>query len=277
MATNYPGSLDAFVNPASGNTLDSPSHSLQHSDINDAVEAIETKLGAGSATPGTATAYFPLVAGTAGATSWTQLTAAGITSGTATSGQVLAANGSGAAAWSTLTPSGLTEIVPTSVAVGSGSGSSDSSGKVTFSGASSVSLNGVFTSTNATYVIYYNFSSSAATLKRIRLRSSGTDNTSSNYNYQILSYNSATVAASRSLSDNNYKIENNNNNVHGGQIVLINPFDTEKTFGHSRTTSGADGTLADLQFALTTSFDGFTIYMDSGTMTGILYIYGYRS
>ena len=96
MATNYPGSLDNFTNPTSTNTLDSPSHSLQHSDINDAVEAIENKLGVGTATPGTATAYFPLVAGTAGATSWTQLTASGITSGTATSGQVLTANGSGA-------------------------------------------------------------------------------------------------------------------------------------------------------------------------------------
>jgi hypothetical protein len=174
-------------------------------------------------------------------------------------------------------PTGLKMVVPTSVAVGSGTGSANANGKVTFSGASSVSLNGVFTSTNATYVIYYNFSSSATTLKRIRLRSSGTDNTSSNYNYQILSYNSTTVAANRSLSDNNYKIENNNNNSHGGQIVLINPFDTEKTYGHSRATSGADATLADLQFGLTTSFDGFTIYMDSGTMTGILYVYGYKS
>lgn len=172
---------------------------------------------------------------------------------------------------------GLRQVVPTSVVVGSGSASFNGNGSVEFSGASSVSLNGVFTSINSAYVINYNFSSSATTLKRIRLRSSGTDNTSLNYNYQILSYNSTTVAANRSLSDNNYKIENNNNNNHGGQVVLINPFDTERTYGHSRTTSGADATLADFQFGLTTSFDGFTIYMDSGTMTGKLTIYGYRN
>ena len=30
------------------------------------------------------------------------------------------------------------------------------------------------------------------------------------------------------------------------------------------------------KFNATTSFDGFTIYMDSGTMTGIISVYGYR-
>jgi hypothetical protein len=172
---------------------------------------------------------------------------------------------------------GMKMVIPTSVAVGSGSGSASTQGKVTFSGASSVSLNGLFTSANSAYVINYNFSSSVSTLKRLRLRTSGTDNTTTNYNYQLLSYNSSTVAASRSLSDNNYKLDNNNNNVHGGQIVLINPFDAEKTYGNARTTSGSDATLSDLQFNATTSFDGFTIFMDSGTMTGIISVYGYKA
>jgi len=47
MATNYPSSLDSFVNPASTDTLDSATvpHASQHTDINDAVEAIEGELG----------------------------------------------------------------------------------------------------------------------------------------------------------------------------------------------------------------------------------------
>jgi len=44
MATNFPGSLDAFTNPTSGDTLDNPPHDQQHADVNDAVEAIETAL-----------------------------------------------------------------------------------------------------------------------------------------------------------------------------------------------------------------------------------------
>lgn len=44
MATNFPGSVDSFTNPTSGDTLDSPSHAAQHTNVNDAVEAIETHL-----------------------------------------------------------------------------------------------------------------------------------------------------------------------------------------------------------------------------------------
>jgi hypothetical protein len=42
--TNFPGSLDAFTNPSSGSLLTSPSHSSQHADVNDAVEAVEQFL-----------------------------------------------------------------------------------------------------------------------------------------------------------------------------------------------------------------------------------------
>ena len=45
MTTNYPTSIDNFVNPAGTATLASPDHAGQHTDINDAVEAIETELG----------------------------------------------------------------------------------------------------------------------------------------------------------------------------------------------------------------------------------------
>ena len=45
MATNFPSSLDNFTNPTSGDTLDSPDHAGQHADVNDAVEALQTKVG----------------------------------------------------------------------------------------------------------------------------------------------------------------------------------------------------------------------------------------
>lgn len=45
MATNYPGGLDSFTNPVAANKLYSPSHSQQHTDLNDAVEAIQIELG----------------------------------------------------------------------------------------------------------------------------------------------------------------------------------------------------------------------------------------
>lgn len=65
MATNYPTSIDSFTNPTSGDTLDSPSHAAQHANINDAVEAVQTKLGVGAGTIGEWTSFTP---------SWTNLT-----------------------------------------------------------------------------------------------------------------------------------------------------------------------------------------------------------
>jgi hypothetical protein len=48
MATNFPASLDALTNPTSSDSLSSPSHSAQHANVNDAVEALQAKVGADS-------------------------------------------------------------------------------------------------------------------------------------------------------------------------------------------------------------------------------------
>lgn len=50
MTTNFPTSLDTFTNPTSADPLGSstPKHSLQHSNLNDAVLALETKVGINS-------------------------------------------------------------------------------------------------------------------------------------------------------------------------------------------------------------------------------------
>lgn len=52
MATNFPGTLDDFLNPsaAAGDTLDNPPHDSQHANLNDAVEAIEAKVGVNGST-----------------------------------------------------------------------------------------------------------------------------------------------------------------------------------------------------------------------------------
>lgn len=45
MATSFPSSLDSFTNPLSSDTLSSPSHAGQHTDLNDAVAALQSKVG----------------------------------------------------------------------------------------------------------------------------------------------------------------------------------------------------------------------------------------
>lgn len=45
MATNFPASLDSLTNPTSSDPLNSPSHAGQHANTNDAIEALEAKVG----------------------------------------------------------------------------------------------------------------------------------------------------------------------------------------------------------------------------------------
>lgn len=72
MPINYPTSLDNFTNPTANDSLNIPSHSLQHSNANDAIEAIEDKLGIGAASAGSATSGAVLTAGTGGTTTWSR-------------------------------------------------------------------------------------------------------------------------------------------------------------------------------------------------------------
>lgn len=57
MATNFPTTLDALTNPSSGDALNSPSHSAQHANANDAIEALQAKVGVDSSAVTTSLDY----------------------------------------------------------------------------------------------------------------------------------------------------------------------------------------------------------------------------
>jgi hypothetical protein len=57
MATSFPSSLDSFTNPTAVDTLDSPPHDTQHADANDAIEALQAKVGVNSSAVATSHDY----------------------------------------------------------------------------------------------------------------------------------------------------------------------------------------------------------------------------
>ena len=57
MATNFPTSLDTLTNPTATDTLDSPPHDTQHADANDAIEALQAKVGVDSSAVTTSLDY----------------------------------------------------------------------------------------------------------------------------------------------------------------------------------------------------------------------------
>lgn len=62
MPTNFPTSVDNFTNPTANDSLNLPSHSTQHANANDAIEAIEDYLLNGQAW----TAWTPTITATSG-------------------------------------------------------------------------------------------------------------------------------------------------------------------------------------------------------------------
>ena len=177
-----------------------------------------------------------------------------------------------------LANSGLVAIAPTSVA---GSGVTVSNATVTFSGSSAVNVNGVFTSTYKNYKVIINISTSSQVLLNYRLRVSGSDNNTANYSQQRLVADNTTVAGERTTGQTTGVI---------GQLVLsdfsffdvnlLQPFEATKTGIIVTGVSMVGGSyITNLggQFGAATSFDGFSIFPVSGTITGTLSVYGFRS
>ena len=180
---------------------------------------------------------------------------------------------------------GLAKIVPSSVAVGSGTGSANTTGTVTFSGASSVSLNNVFSSAYTKYRILIDATLSVNDGFYFRLRANGTDSTTGIYGGQVLRADSTSAAAVRYTANTVWDIDytrNAGNLLY--EIELFNPFAASQTYGFSRYTAKL---LADtmqmylVQQGLThtanTSYDGFTLTtLTATTGTGTITVLGYN-
>lgn len=193
--------------------------------------------------------------------------------------QVLVWNGT---AWAVQSP-GLAPIIPTSVAVGSGTGSVGATGLITFSGVSSVSINGCFTSAYTNYRVVARYSN-ASTLSALycRLRASGTNATT---NYDTTGFRSFNTLAVESLGYNtDVQQYANTANVagayNGGVFEFFGPAEalsTNFTSTHSATESGTGAVnwFSSWYNDNQTSYDGFTITTASSTLSGTLMVYGY--
>jgi hypothetical protein len=180
---------------------------------------------------------------------------------------------------------GLAKIVPSSVAVGSGTGSADSLGNVTFTGCSSVSLNGVFTSKYENYrILITGGTSSSASWANIRMRVSGTDNSNSTYRFRAYVGNyggPGTDDTSRyGTAETSWPVQFFSTSRNNASYDFYSPFlsqQTQFTANHSMDVSNGYTIFASGLFAADTSFDGFTLTSGSGTITGKISVYGYTN
>ena len=182
---------------------------------------------------------------------------------------------------------GMKMVVPTSVAVGSGTGAVDTNGAVTFSGASSISLNGCFTSAYDNYLWVVNVSTNSAdTQVRLRVRASGTDLTGSVYNWAYSRYRSSGTnigtGAAAETGIQLGELESTFNGRAAYKIDFISPnlLDKTKTLfqgvdsdAANNYASAAGGGVVNNDLA----YDSATIFLNTGTFGGTIRVYGMKN
>lgn len=90
--TNFPTSLDSLSNPSAGDSVATVSHSSQHANANDALEAIEAKVGIGASTPTANTVFYGSGVGTSAWSDTPSLTSLSLSSYLKTTGGVYASS-----------------------------------------------------------------------------------------------------------------------------------------------------------------------------------------
>jgi hypothetical protein len=175
-------------------------------------------------------------------------------------------------------------IVPTSVAVGSGSGAVDTNGAITFSGASSVSLNGVFSSTYDNYKIIINNLSISTSSQNvfIRLRNAGTDLSTATYNFGGVGVTTTTttVAAisSNSAGDNEVFATTADTTIKSNlELETYYPYVAQPTSFYIRGTRNGFGDSISGYNTTASSYDSITIYPAANNITGTIRVYGYKN
>jgi hypothetical protein len=175
---------------------------------------------------------------------------------------------------------GIDLIIPTSIAHTSGSASINAGGSVTFTGVTALSLNGVFSSTYDNYVIDMRHSASTTVNPRIRMRTAGTDNSTTNsYVFQRILANGTSVSGERVTGNNAFIGGATSTQRDGLDLFVYGPNLAQPTAMRSVTVYGFTA-AAMFDCAVThnqsVSYDGFSILNDGSgaTFTGLIKVYG---
>lgn len=151
----------------------------------------------------------------------------------------------------------------------------------TFSAASSVLVNNCFTATYQNYRVIIDLSTVSATgFTNLQLTSSGTASTtgyarSAGYT----PYGSTTVFGESQNNASSYNLVYSNTTSGGVAIVdLMRPAQSVRTYIAQQIINfGSNGGWGNGEHGVSSSYDGFVLTPASGTITGVLRIYGYRN
>lgn len=173
---------------------------------------------------------------------------------------------------------GLKICRPSSIDVTGTSGTIRADGGVNFSAVTSLSLNGVFSSTYDNYMVVARATAGSQVGLASRLRVSGADATGSNYVLQYLDANGTSVTAGRQTFDYASFPIINTNNFAGFTCYIFGPNLASATiFRNISADPRSSAFIADnvVTHSLTTSYTGITLYPTASSMTGEVFVYGF--
>lgn len=175
---------------------------------------------------------------------------------------------------------GLVTMTPTSVDHSGTSASINADGGVDFTGVTSLSLNGVFTSSFDNYLCVISYT---VTINDVgftfRMRVGGTDNsTASSYTSQALNAFSTTVSGGRSTGTSGQIGVSGTSQGNARAMHFYGPALAQPTAVRFVSMSGESVGIAEnaVTHNQSTSYDGFTMILGSGTMTGNVAVFGYE-
>ena len=149
----------------------------------------------------------------------------------------------------------------------------------TVSSQSTVNFNNVFTSDYAVYQVYAVLTTAANDISlSLRLRLAGTDETGSNYRFQMINgQTSVGASASVTTSFNGMGLDNDNPNMRN--ITFIDPQNASVT-GYSDLGYAGYATAQGARITgihnVATAYDGFSL-IAAGAFSGTVYVYGMRA
>jgi len=170
------------------------------------------------------------------------------------------------AAWATVGPTtpGLVRLV----------------GETAFSAVASVTVDNVFSATYRNYKIFVTYVAASGTNIALRVRAGGSSVSTTTYNIQALLAGSTTVSATRGASSQQFSAFLASGFAAAGEMTVYQPFIAAPTnFAVYTSVNDTALTAPDLSLRTgnnsnSTSYDGFELFVASGTMTGHYAVYG---
>lgn len=164
---------------------------------------------------------------------------------------------------------GYTAVSPSSVDISGGTSSVTSVGRVSFTGVTSISLNGVFTGDFKSYRIVANVLSAFTVTQLFRLRAAGV-NSATNYDF-VRVFSNVSAGPTRQSGTNVGEVGIYGISAGGWAHFAIDLYPrTGRTVGYSTAAqeggSGQEHTLTSFKNYESKTYDGFTLFASAGTL-----------